>query len=244
MKSAAAGRAFGLLLLTVLATLVVHRLVAAPLGAGATLLADLVAGRDLSPATATLDRLVILGSALALAVCWLRLVLGVLAGVLSCLTTGRGVVGARLARVAAFLGSRWVHGLTVAAVGVALAQAPAAAADPGGGRTAPSWAAGTTGLPLPDRASADPTPRPRHAVPSTQQEQRRTRTVQVRPGDSLWSIAAGLLPAGASDAAVHLAWRRIAAANAEVLGPDPDLIFPGTALRVPALDHMLGKELS
>lgn len=47
-------------------------------------------------------------------------------------------------------------------------------------------------------------------------------TVVVRPGDTLWALAAG-----------H-AWRRLHAANRGVIGPDPDLIHPGTRLVLPA----------
>jgi nucleoid-associated protein YgaU len=66
--------------------------------------------------------------------------------------------------------------------------------------------------------------------------------VRVRPGDSLWLVARQVLPEGASDAAVDRTWRRIAACNADRLGPDPDLIFPGTLLRVPQRGRALGKD--
>lgn len=70
------------------------------------------------------------------------------------------------------------------------------------------------------------------------------RTVHVRPGDCLWTIAARLLAPGAPDAAVDVAWRRLAKANSGRLGADPDLIFPGTTLRVPAALTHLGEEPS
>jgi nucleoid-associated protein YgaU len=54
----------------------------------------------------------------------------------------------------------------------------------------------------------------------------------VRPGDSLWAIAERTLPASADDAAVDARWRRIHRLNATRV-PDPDLIRPGTVLRVP-----------
>lgn len=60
------------------------------------------------------------------------------------------------------------------------------------------------------------------------------RWVTVRPGDSLWAIARRLLPTGADDHQISAAWQRIAAANRPVLGDHPDLIHPGTRLRVPA----------
>lgn len=75
------------------------------------------------------------------------------------------------------------------------------------------------GLPLPDRpagGAADP-----------------DRTVRVRPGDTLWAIAARALGPGASAAEVTSYWQRIHAHNAPVLGPDPDRILPGQVLHLP-----------
>jgi nucleoid-associated protein YgaU len=73
--------------------------------------------------------------------------------------------------------------------------------------------------------------------------------VRVRPGDSLWQVARRLLADGAADvdgqpgdAAVDRMWRRRAATNADRIGPDPDLIFPGTLLRVPETGRALGKD--
>ena len=87
------------------------------------------------------------------------------------------------------------------------------------------------GLPLPDRTvGAGPaTPAPRAAVLS------RPRVVVVRPGDSLWTIAAHLLGPGADDTEVTAAWHRLHAANRSRVG-DPDLIHPGQRLLVPELD--------
>lgn len=82
----------------------------------------------------------------------------------------------------------------------------------------------------PDRrrvASGSPTPtptgHPRHAP------------VEVRPGDSLWLIAERLLPAGAGNGHITVAWHRLHAANRAAIGPDPDLVLPGTRLHVPPL---------
>lgn len=55
----------------------------------------------------------------------------------------------------------------------------------------------------------------------------------VRPGDSLWAIAAAHLPADAEAADVAAAWPRWYAANRQVVGPDPDLIHPGQVLLAP-----------
>ena len=57
--------------------------------------------------------------------------------------------------------------------------------------------------------------------------------VLVRPGDTLWAIAAAHLPAGADAAQIDHAWRAWYAANAGVIGPDPDLILPGQHLLPP-----------
>lgn len=66
-------------------------------------------------------------------------------------------------------------------------------------------------------------------------EQASTRHV-VEPGESLWSITREHLrgtgePAGITQIAA--AWPRLYDANAELIGPDPDLIRPGQELHVP-----------
>jgi len=86
-----------------------------------------------------------------------------------------------------------------------------------------------TGLELPDRTSGD-------------QSGTRTMTRVVR-GDSLWSICAGLLPTDAADAEIAAAWRELYRSNLESIGPDPDLILPGTTLQVPQLTEHERKEL-
>lgn len=119
---------------------------------------------------------------------------------------------------------RPVQRLVLAACGAALAAGLAlpAHAEPGTlgvGSSAPSApAAGVlAGLPLPERASAA------------------TAVHVVRPGDSLWAIAASRLPAGATDAEITAAWQAVHRANRAVVGPDPDLVHPAQRLRVPGL---------
>jgi hypothetical protein len=56
----------------------------------------------------------------------------------------------------------------------------------------------------------------------------------IEPGDTLWSIAAGYLPAGARVAGnIASYWRRIYAVNRDAIGSDPDHIHPGVTLSVP-----------
>jgi hypothetical protein len=85
-----------------------------------------------------------------------------------------------------------------------------------------------TGLPVPDRVVG--------------RTQRLERTVEVRAGQSLWSITAGLLPADATDARVTTAWHRLYRANVARVGPDPDLVHPGTRLAVPDLSSTAHRE--
>lgn len=120
-------------------------------------------------------------------------------------------------------------GLTLAgAVATPAAAAPPLPADPG--LRDPGSAALVHGLPLPDRASAvgHVAHLLRRQGPSGPTE------VRVRPGDTLWDLAAALLPPGAGDAAVDAAWRRLYHANRGVVGDDPDLIRPGQRLALPA----------
>jgi hypothetical protein len=82
-----------------------------------------------------------------------------------------------------------------------------------------------TGLRLPDRPlTPAETPVP---------------TVVVRPGDTLWAIAARSLPDGASNAEIARACASWYAANRRVIGDDPDRIFPAQRLAPPP-----GKDLT
>lgn len=211
-------RAIAVGLLTMSATLGVHGLVTEPLARLARAVAVAVADRDPGALARPLDELVVTGAALALAVCWLWLLLGVVSAALDIR-----------------IGPRWVRSLAAVALGVTALQGPAIA-EPSGEQAVPA-AGALAGLPLPDRAAAVASP-----APAAARTQPAVPTVLVRAGDSLWSIATALLPSSASPDDVDAAWRRIAAANTDVLGADPDLIFPGTTLRVPPLDHLHGKE--
>ncbi len=55
----------------------------------------------------------------------------------------------------------------------------------------------------------------------------------VRPGDTLWSIAAEHLAPGADDAMIARAWPEWYQANVATIGDDPDLLHPGELLQTP-----------
>ncbi|WP_202977019.1 LysM peptidoglycan-binding domain-containing protein [Ornithinimicrobium flavum] len=89
----------------------------------------------------------------------------------------------------------------------------------------PGW----TPTPLPPRAVPDQdvtlvTTVPREVLPDH---------VVVRRGDTLWDLCARHLGPQATSADIAQEWPRWYAANAEVIGPDPDLILPGQELVVP-----------
>lgn len=55
----------------------------------------------------------------------------------------------------------------------------------------------------------------------------------MRPGDCLWHIAAGLLPAGAGDAQIAKEVQRLWRLNKDHIATgDPNLIYVGTELRL------------
>ena len=85
------------------------------------------------------------------------------------------------------------------------------------------------GLPMPDLATGPPqrTGRPPLLAPHAPRE------VAVAPGDTLWELAARDLPTDASPADVDEHWRLLWQVNRAELGPDPDVIQPGTSLRLP-----------
>lgn len=132
------------------------------------------------------------------------------------------------------------RGVVTASLGFAVSAGVAgpALADPSVGPVGQPGSSGLSGLALPDRADGSPpaTRASRTAPPRT------ARAVVVHPGDSLWSIAAGLLAPDADDAAVTDAWHRLHHANASRVGADPDLILPGTRLVVPDDVTTPGKE--
>ncbi len=176
--------------------------------------AEALAGHRVGPAgldqqVAGALTLLTVGAALAAWTCW-------------CLT----LVRAARRPVLAPTGSRWLRaaGVVLGVSAVTLVGATPVLAD----RTDPPPAAtrlDLDGLPLPDLPVSSPVrPRPDRQRPPGY-------VVVVR--DSLWTIAAAHLPAGASNAAVDRAWPRWYAANRSAIGSNPDLLRPGTRLDPP-----------
>jgi hypothetical protein len=93
--------------------------------------------------------------------------------------------------------------------------------------------AATSPPPSPTAASLDWPTAPAAPAPD-RSPQRATAPVVVRPGDSLWAIAAGRLPDDASEAEIAQAWPAWWGANREAIGTDPGLIHPGLQLIPPA----------
>lgn len=166
-------------------------------------------------------------AALALLGCWLRAVAGGLAYAVAVVPQVLGRPGSGATDRGPVLAGPLVRRTVLAALGLSLSGGvlPAQAAPlgrPAPHGSAPVASASLTGLRLPDRTTGS---------------RQRTRTVTVQPGDSLWSIARGLLPADAGTRQVAAAWQALREANASTLGGDADLIFPGTRLVVPRRDR-------
>jgi len=214
-------------------------LAAAALGVVAAWLAG-TAGASLArvraPGPAALDDAVLAGAACvgALVALWL------------CVGTAVSVVGLLRARptrsriLPASLHQLVGVGLGVALLGVTLpvatsatgpatsGSAPTESSPAVVGSVDPGWAPAVPPPPVRTAAPADPlvvaAPRAGTAV---------EETVVVRRGDTLWDIAARHLPADADDADIAAAWPRWYAANASVIGSDPDLLLPGQLLVPP-----------
>lgn len=203
----------------------------------ATSLLVAVAASDLRAATVAVetgvvtdqpfDRLVVWCCAAVLVVClgWGWLVTSLVVGEV----LAEAVGGAR--RRARGIPS-WLRHAVLAACGVAVIGAAApATATPGEihlDRGGPDGSATVRGLPLPDRAVGDA-----HRPPPAARAEAAVRGHLVRPGESLWSIAATATGEAPDDGEVAAYWHEIYAANRHLVGPDPDLIHPGQLLRLP-----------
>jgi hypothetical protein len=194
-------------------------------------------------------------AALWLAAAWLAV--GLLAVVGSRLP---GALGRPFAALGAAMLPRALRGVVAGSAGLGLMVAPlaASAAPLSPGPTVPVHAsAAPRPLPTPawpaspsaadpagrsHQAGGDPTERPprrRGVSPHAPARPRDARAaeVSVRPGDSLWLLAARRLADDAkpaTDRAVAASWPRWYAANRDVIGADPNLLHPGERLDVPA----------
>ncbi|MDO5492574.1 MAG: LysM domain-containing protein [Nesterenkonia sp.] len=77
----------------------------------------------------------------------------------------------------------------------------------------------------------------RHQQAETRPSPDGDSTVTVRPGDTLWDIAAAGLGPGACDWEIAEEWPRWHEANVHLIGEDPALLNPGTVLERPAPQH-------
>lgn len=120
-----------------------------------------------------------------------------------------------------------VRQVLLAACGVAIISTtavPAHALAPVASR-APTTVSDTmplplAGLPLPDRVAGAASAGPQPAIHI------------VRKGDTLWAIAKAMLPVGAGPMEVATQAHQLHQQNRQVLGPNPDLIYPGQQLRL------------
>ena len=119
----------------------------------------------------------------------------------------------------------------LAVVGAA-SPALADAGEPHG--AAPPVTSMVAGLPLPDRATSGPLP----ATPDTVDtvDTVAGARIVVRPGDTLWDLAAADLPPTATVAQITAGWHALYDANRGVID-DPDLIYPSTRLDRPTQEE-------
>ncbi|MEO7260559.1 MAG: LysM domain-containing protein [Jatrophihabitantaceae bacterium] len=76
-------------------------------------------------------------------------------------------------------------------------------------------------------------PKPAASKPANPRPQESGDRVSVRPGDSLWSIAARRLGAAPTATRIQAEWPRWYAVNRQLIGADPDLLRPGASLLAP-----------
>ena len=148
-------------------------------------------------------------------------------------TPGPDGTGTDLASTPAHDGAPATDGAPTPGGAPATQGAAATSGGPATGDAPPPVSASTA---EPATTTASPTPSPVTHVPTPPLRPTADAgpaTVVVVRGDSLWSIAARHLPEGADDAQVAAAWPAWYAANADVVGSDPDVLLPGQVLVVP-----------
>jgi hypothetical protein len=180
-----------------------------------------------APTGASLDRLVVCTAA---GLAWVALgLLAISTMITLALVPVRRVV-APLPAVERLGGPLWWRRAVLAACGLSLAAPVAAHAAPQGHGPSHECAVACPGHPSASVLSGLPLP----DLPDTARAMPPHASIRiVRPGDSLWIIARDTLGPAPSDADVSRAVGLLYAANRRVIGPDPDLIFPGTELSQP-----------
>jgi hypothetical protein len=99
-----------------------------------------------------------------------------------------------------------------------------------------SKAKSTPGTSATSKKAAKPKPKAKAApsMPSSHAPASESDVIEVKPGDSLWSIARSLVGANASNEAIERKLVAIWDLNSRRIGTgDPNLIFVGTRLRIP-----------
>jgi nucleoid-associated protein YgaU len=231
MSSIRVGRALAVLVAVALGSAAIARLAAPVVLAGLTELTTPGADPAVLAASA-----VTLAAAAALAVvaCW------VAAATTWCVLAELRAGGVRGAAQVHPLVRPWLIRILVGAALGTTALGPSAAAA--STTSSPPLPNALAGLPLPDRPSGAapapaaepaPDPAPARAPAPAPIASHRAPTHTVAAGESLWSIAADQLAPDAPSARVDRAWRDLYDANRSRLGDDPDLIRPGTVLRLP-----------
>ncbi|MFC7402035.1 LysM peptidoglycan-binding domain-containing protein [Citricoccus sp. GCM10030269] len=154
---------------------------------------------------------------------------------------------ARLARLGSALSPAFLRRVAASVLGVNLLIAPGAWADTQAVGTTASSHTSSMQAPTPvgqdHRELPSPTWRPTPPVPAVPGSARTTetaaeqhRSATVRQGDCLWDIAARELGPYATDLEVDRRWRQWHQHNRPAIGPDADLLIPGTVLEAPTLD--------
>lgn len=186
--------------------------------------------------------------AIAAVIAWVALALLVTATVAAAPAVVRLRSSCRSQSLSRLAGPRWLQRAVLAACGLSLLSPAAADATPAtagcldphqsGSNSADARGPAATGLPgTASVASAGEASRPRLtglAMPDLPNSGGQGATVLVvHPGDSLWEIARERLPALVSDAVISRHVHALYRANRDVIGTDPDLIYPGTRLVLP-----------
>jgi hypothetical protein len=192
--------------------------------------AALASGSETGPSGVwTLGQLVV---AAAIGLAWVAFVLLAVTTAVTVLLVPAQRMFAATPRVAWLGGPLWWRRAVLAACGLSLVSPVAATAAPASDGSHPHCPAVAcsvgsvssfplSGLQLPD-------------LPDTAPKADGSESVRiVRPGDSLWRIASDDLPASASTSTICRRVETWYAANRAVIGPDPDLILPGTELTQP-----------